>query len=67
MLLKNKFYASFVILLYLFAFFLIANENIISNSLGTKMFYMTNFLIGILITIGITKKVKMKNKHLIKE
>lgn len=54
MLLKNKFYTGVIVLLFLIALILTTNKNVISSSLGEKLFYIINGLIVLLILIGVT-------------
>lgn len=60
MLLKNKYYTGLIILLFLIAIILIANESAISSSVGGKLFYTINGFIVLLILIGVTMKTSKK-------
>lgn len=56
MLLKNKFYSGFIILLFVIDVFLVANENIIGSPSGERIFYIITILIFVLIFVGLIKK-----------
>jgi hypothetical protein len=58
MLLKNKFYFSVIILLFVIDVFLVANENIIGSSSGERMFYIVTILIFVLILVGLIQIIR---------
>lgn len=58
MLLKNKFYFSVIILLFVIDVFLVANENIIGSSSGERMFYIFTILIFVLILVGLIQIIR---------
>ncbi|AMY06058.1 hypothetical protein CD149_08685 [Staphylococcus condimenti] len=54
MLIKNKIYSAIIILLFLVDLIIITNENLISNFVIEKIFYLLMFLICTLIFIGVS-------------
>lgn len=56
MLLKNKFYFGFITLLFVVNIFLVANENIIGNPSGERVFYIITILIFVLMLVGLIQK-----------
>ncbi|SUM02633.1 Uncharacterised protein [Staphylococcus devriesei] len=58
MLLKNKFYMSFIILLIILDIFLIYNVQIVSTSIGNKLIYSILFIIFLLVFIGVSVRRK---------
>lgn len=56
MLIKNKFYFSIIIVLFLADIVILLNENLMANNVGVRIFYTILTVIFIMVIIGVSKK-----------